>query len=67
MLLDRIASQQVVAVETLPETIRGAEVFGSSGLNVINENADISSAAAVDISVESVNILDHIQAQLTPI
>ena len=56
LLLERIASTPVVAVESLPETIRGAQGFGSSGLNTVSEYADIPSAAAADISVESVTI-----------
>ena len=36
-------------------------MFGSSGLNTLSEYTDISSAAAADISVESLNIFDHIE------
>ena len=46
MLLERITSHTVVAVKALPETIRGAQGFGSSGLNTLREYADISSATA---------------------
>ena len=45
----------------MPETIRGAQWFGLSGLNVLTEYADIHSAAAADISAESANISDHIE------
>ena len=61
LLFERIAFPQVVAVDSLPETLRGAQVFGYLGLNAQSEYADISSAAAGDISVESVNILDNFQ------
>ena len=56
LLLERIASPPVVAVESLPETIRGAHRFGSSGLNTLSECADISSAAAADMSLENENV-----------
>ena len=65
-LLERIASPAVVAVESLPETIRGVQGFDSSGLNTLSENADISSAAAADLSVESPNILDRIEGTVGP-
>ena len=54
----------VVAVDSLPETIRGVQCFGSSGLNTLSEYADISSAAAADLSVESFTILDHTECRV---
>ena len=41
-------------------------MFGSSGLDALSEYCDISSAAADDIPVESVNILDHIEGTVDP-
>ena len=61
LLLERIASHLVVAVESLPETTRGTQWFGSLGLNALDEYAHIPSAAASGISLESVNILDHFE------
>ena len=55
-----------MAVESLPATIRGVQGFGSSGLNTLSEYADISSAVADDISVESIDILDHIEGTVVP-
>ena len=51
----------MVAVESLPEIIRGVQWFGSSGLKTLSEYADISSAAAADLYVERPNILDLIE------
>ena len=51
----------VVAVESLVEIVRAVQGVGSSGLNKRSEYADISSAAAADLSVESPNILDNFE------
>ena len=66
LLLERIASPPVVAVESLPETISGVQWFGSSGLNTLSEYTDISLAAAADLSVESLNISDHFEGAVDP-
>ena len=67
LLLERIAlPSPVVAVKSLPETIRGAQCFSYSGLNALREYADTSSAATADLSAESLNILDHIEGTVDP-
>ena len=57
----------MVAVESLPETIRGVQGFGSAGLNTLSEYTDIPSDAVADLSEDIVNSFNHIEAQLTPI
>ena len=56
----------MVAVESQPETARGVQGSGSSGLNTLSEYADIPSAAAADILLESVKLLDHFEGAVDP-
>ena len=56
----------MVAVKSQPETARGVQGSGSSGLNTLSEYADIPSAAAADILLESVKLLDHFEGAVDP-
>ena len=65
-LLKRMSSPTIITIESLPETTRRVQGFGLLELNTLGEYSDISSAAAADTSVESLNILAHVQSAVDP-